>query len=233
MTHILVFQHEVIEPLGVLEDFLRADGATWHVVEIDEGETIPSLEPYDAMIVMGGPQHVWEEDLYPWLRAEKDAIRRFVVDMRRPYFGICLGHQLLAEVLGGRVQKARVSERGLTRVSKTEEGARDPLLRDTSDPFTALQWRGAEVVALPEGAAVLARNEACAIQAFRYGSHAYGVQFHIEVTKGTVADWSHHISPVMSEAELARQVDEAYPELYAVARNAYAAIKALWVRAPA
>jgi GMP synthase-like glutamine amidotransferase len=106
MTHILVLQHEVIEPLGVLEEFLCADDATWHVVEINEGETIPSLEPYDAMIVMGGPQDVWEEDLYPWLRDEKNAIRRFVVDMRRPYFGICLGHQLLADALGGRVQKA-------------------------------------------------------------------------------------------------------------------------------
>jgi GMP synthase-like glutamine amidotransferase len=233
MTRILVLQHEVIEPLGVFEDFLRADGATWHVVEIDEGETIPSLEPYDAMIVMGGPQDVWEEDLYPWLRAEKDAIRRFVVDMRRPFFGICLGHQLLADALGGSVQKARLAERGLTRVSKTEEGARDPLLRDMKDPFTTLQWHGAEVVSLPAGATVLAGNEACAIQAFRYGSHAYGVQFHIEVTKDTVADWSKHISPVMDEAELARKVDQAYPELHALARNAYMAIKALWARAPA
>jgi GMP synthase-like glutamine amidotransferase len=233
MTRILVLQHEIIEPLGVLEDFLRADGVTWRVVEINEGEKIPSLDPYDAMIVMGGPQDVWEENLYPWLRAEKDAIRRFVVDMRRPFFGICLGHQLLADALGGRVRKARLSEHGLTRVSKTEEGARDPLLRGASDPFTALQWHGAEVVALPNGAAVLARNEACAIQAFRYGSHAYGVQFHIEVTKDTVADWSHHVSPVMNEAELARAVDQAYPELHEIARNAYAAIKALWARAPA
>ena len=185
------------------------------------------------MIVMGGPQDVWEEDLYPWLRDEKDAIRRFVIDMRRPYFGICLGHQLLADALGGRVEKARLSERGLTRVSKTEEGARDPLLRAVSDPFTALQWHGAEVVALPEGSAVLARNEACAIQAFRYGDRAYGVQFHIEVTKDTVTDWSHHISPVMNEAELARKVDDAYPELYALARNAYGTLKMLWARAPA
>ena len=100
------------------------------------------------------------------------------------------------------------------RVSKTEEGARDPLLRDLSDPITVFEWHGAEVVALPAGATVIAKNEACAVQAFRYGACAYGVQFHIEVTRDTVADWAQHIRPVMNEAELARQVDEAYPQLY-------------------
>lgn len=233
MTNVLVLQHEVIEPLGVFEDFLRADGAAWQVVEIDEGETIPSLEPFDAMIVMGGPQDVWQEDLYPWLRDEKAAIRRFVVEMHRPFFGICLGHQLLADALGGRVQKAKIPEQGLMRVWKTEEGARDPLLRAVGDPFTALQWHGAAVVGVPEGSAVLAYNEACPIQAFRYGGRAYGVQFHIEVTKDTVIDWAKHIRPVMNEVELARKVHAAYPDLHALARNAYDSFKQLWAHAPA
>jgi GMP synthase-like glutamine amidotransferase len=233
MTKVLVLQHEVIEPLGVFEDFLRADGAAWQVVEIDEGETIPSLEPFDAMFVMGGPQDVWQEDLYPWLRDEKAAIRRFVTEMRRPFFGICLGHQLLADALGGHVQKAKIPEQGLMRVWKTEEGARDPLLRAIGDPFTALQWHGAAVVEVPEGSVVLARNEACPIQAFRYGDRAYGVQFHIEVTKDTVIDWSKHIRPVMNEVELARKVDAAYPELHTLARSAYDNLKQLWAHAPA
>ena len=226
--HILVLQHEEIEHLGVFKAFLEQDGATWQVVELDEGEPIPALDPFDGMIVMGGPQDVWQEDRYPWLRDEKAAIRRFVVDMRRPFFGICLGHQLLADALGGSVQPARSPERGVHRVSKTEEGARDPLLRDLSDPITVFEWHGAEVVALPPGATVLAKNEACAIQAFRYGARAYGVQFHIEVTKDTVADWAQHIRPVMNEAELARQVDAAYPQLYRLARNAYDNLKTLW-----
>ena len=231
--HILVLQHEEILHLGVFSTFLEQDGATWQVVELDEGESIPALDPFDGMIVMGGPQDVWQEDRYPWLRDEKAAIHRFVVDMRRPFFGVCLGHQLLADALGGSVQPARSPERGVHHISKTEEGARDPLLRDLSDPITAFQWHGAEVVALPPGATVLAENEACAIQAFRYGAHAYGVQFHIEVTKDTVANWARHIRPVMNEAELARQVDAAYPQLYRLARNAYDNLKALWARAPA
>lgn len=231
--HVLVLQHEEIEHLGVFREFLREDGATWQVVELDQGETIPALDPFDAMIVMGGPQDVWQEDLYPWLRDEKESIRSFVVEMRRPFFGICLGHQLLADALGGSVKPARIPERGLHRVSRTPEGARDPLLRDLSDPFTAFEWHGAEVVSLPPGATVLAGNEACAIQAFRYGERAYGVQFHIEVTKDTVADWAQHIGPVMNEAELEKQVNAAYPDLYRLARNAYDNLKTLWARAPA
>ena len=111
--------------------------------------------------------------------------------------------------------------------------ARDSLLRDLSDPITVFEWHGAEVVALPAGATVIAKNEACAVQAFRYGACAYGVQFHIELTRDTVADWAQHIRPVMNEAELARQVDEAYPQLYRLARNAYDNLKALWADAPA
>ena len=229
--HILVLQHEEIEHLGVFKAFLEQDGATWQVVELDEGEPIPALDPFDGMIVMGGPQDVWQEDRYPWLRDEKAAIRRFVVDMRRPFFGICLGHQLLADARVGSVQPARSPERGVHRVSRTEEGTRDLLLRDLSDPITVFEWHGAEVVALPPDATVLAKNEACAIQAFRYGARAYGVQFHIEVTKDTVADWAQHIRPVMNEAELARQVDAAYPQLYRLARNAYDNLKTLWARA--
>src|SRR6516165_990094 len=93
---ILVLQHVVSEHPGVLRDFLREDGLNWDTIALDDGQEIPDLEPYDVMIVMGGPQDVWEEDQYPWMRTEKAAIRTFVMDMRRPYLGLCLGHQLLA-----------------------------------------------------------------------------------------------------------------------------------------
>src|SRR6185369_7395324 len=101
---ILVLQHASVEHPGIFREFFRADGYAWDTVELDAGETIPALEPYDFMLVMGGPQDTWQEAEHPWLVAEKAAIRRFVLDMRRPYLGICLGHQLLAAALGGKVQ---------------------------------------------------------------------------------------------------------------------------------
>lgn len=186
---ILVFQHLDVEHPGVFRDFWRAKGHSWDVVELDAGETIPPLEGYDLLAVMGGPMDVWQEDEHPWLRAEKAAIRQWVRDMGRPYFGICLGHQLLASALGGHVGLMAAPEVGVTEVQLTEDGAADPVMSGLPRSFETLQWHGAEVQKLPEGAVVLASNAACPTQAIRWGRRAYGFQFHTEVTPETVPEW--------------------------------------------
>lgn len=186
---ILVLQHLDVETPGVFAEFWKDAGHDVTVVALDAGAPIPDLAPFQMMAVMGGPQDVWQDDLYPWLVTEKAAIRHWVREMGRPYFGICLGHQLLGAALGGSVGPMARPEVGLVPVTLSALGAADPALAGFPSVTDSLQWHGAEITRLPEGAVVLASSAGCAVQAIRWGRHAYGVQYHCEILDRTIADW--------------------------------------------
>jgi GMP synthase-like glutamine amidotransferase len=233
--NILILQHVASEHPGVFLDFFREDGFRWTTIELDEGEAIPALDPFDLMVVMGGPQDVCQEDQYPWFREEKAAIRTFVLDMQRPYLGICLGHQLLADATGGRVGLAKIPEVGVLTVSSTEAGRRDTLLGALPDPMTVLQWHGAEVTDIPANAEILARSDVCPVQAFRVGRYAYGFQCHVEITGDTVRQWAaipeyaSSLEDAMGNGAAARlqsEVAERLPQFNRDARTLYEGFKA-------
>ena len=188
--HILVLQHERVEHPGIFRQFLREDGHSWDAVELDEGEKLPALDGYDALWVLGGPMDVWEEDAHPWLAEEKAFIRKAVQDQGLPFLGLCLGHQLLAEALGGRVGRSERSEIGVMDVQLTELGATGVFFDGLPERIDCLQWHSAEVKTLPPGAQVLATSPDCAVQAMRWGTRAYSLQFHIETESDTVASWA-------------------------------------------
>jgi GMP synthase-like glutamine amidotransferase len=189
MMRILVFQHVPAEHPGVFRDFWSESGHHWDAIELDAGEAIPDLRRYDLLVAMGGPMDVWEVAAHPWLNPEKHAIRDWVMNLGRPFLGICLGHQLLAEALGGTVAPMARPEVGLADVELTPVGQRDPIFAGFATRVETFQWHGAEISRLPHGAQVLASNAACTVQAMRWGRHAYGFQYHMEITGATVADW--------------------------------------------
>jgi GMP synthase-like glutamine amidotransferase len=187
--NVLVFQHIAIEHPGYFRDIMARRGVGWTAVRLDAGEPVPDLESFNAMLVMGGPMNVWQDDIHPWLVSEKEAIRRWVRDLGRPYFGICLGHQLLAAALGGEVAPAARGEAGIVPVHLLPAAGTDRLLGGVSSPIPAIQWHEAEVARLPGDAIPLASNVDCAVQAMRVGEHAYGFQYHPEVSGTTLVDW--------------------------------------------
>ena len=186
---VLVFQHIALEHPGVFRDFLREDGIEWTAVELDDGEPIPDLGDYDALWVMGGPMDVWEDDIHPWLEPERAAIREAVVERKMPFFGFCLGHQLLAQALGGEVGPAATPEIGILEVALTEAGRSSSIFAGLPGTHACLQWHSAEVLRAPSGARTLATSRDCAVQALGFAGHAFSIQYHVEITADTVPQW--------------------------------------------
>ncbi|MGH2594735.1 MAG: type 1 glutamine amidotransferase [Actinomycetota bacterium] len=184
---VLVLQHIACEPPGAYEDVLHERGATIHRVELDEGEPLPDARDFDAIIAMGGPMSVNDENEHPWLLDEK----RLIGDTVRSgmaFWGACLGVQLLAASLGARVYAGSEPEVGLLPVTLSDAGRTDPVLEGLPETFTTLQWHG-DTFDLPERAVLLAGSAAYPHQAFRF-ERAYGIQFHLEVSLDMARAWA-------------------------------------------
>lgn len=190
MKRALVFQHMDHDHPGRFLDFFAEDGIVPEAVRLFEGQQIPSLAPYDFLFVLGGAQDTWQEDQYAWLVAEKQAIREWVMERARPYFGVCLGHQLLATALGGEVAPAETGEVGVFDVTLTEVARSHRLMQGLAPDHKVMQWHLAEVKRVPEEARVLASSALTPVQALAVGDHALSTQFHCEFSPQTVASWS-------------------------------------------
>lgn len=184
---LLVFQHVKHEGPGLIGEFLTRWGIPYDTVAFYRGDRIPQLTPYNAVIVMGGPMNVYEEDKFPYLKDEDDAIK-VVVNLGLPFLGICLGAQLLAKALGSKVIANPVKEIGFDHVQLTNGATEDRLFAGLPQKLPVFQWHG-DTFDIPAGAARLAGSSACANQAFRYGENVYALQFHLEVTPVMVRKW--------------------------------------------
>ncbi|MEI6792521.1 MAG: type 1 glutamine amidotransferase [Actinomycetes bacterium] len=185
---LVVVQHLFCESPGAYNAELDRRGVERQIVEIDTGDNLPDWREFDGIIAMGGPMSVNDEAEHAWLVEEKLWIAE-AVRAGKPFFGACLGVQLLASALGARVYSLPQAEVGLLPVDRTEEGMSDPVIGPLSDPLITLQWHG-DTFDLPEGGVSLASSPAAPNQAFRFGDAAYGIQFHLEVTPEMADQWA-------------------------------------------
>jgi GMP synthase-like glutamine amidotransferase len=213
---VLVLQHIACEPPGVYEDVLRERGARLHRVEVDAGDELPDWREFSAIVAMGGPMSANDDAELPWLRKEKELVAE-AVQASMPFWGVCLGVQLLAASLGARVYAGAVPEVGVLPVELTEEGRRDPVFSALPPSVPALQWHG-DTFDLPPGAVRLAGSPAYPNQAFRI-DHAYGVQFHLEVSSDMAREWmdvpeyASALERTLGGETLLRAVDENVDEM--------------------
>jgi GMP synthase-like glutamine amidotransferase len=183
---ILVLQHAGCEPPGVYSDELGARGIATETVLLDEQPLPRDWGRHAGIVVMGGAMGAYEEDRHPWLRGEKRLIAEAVA-AGTPYWGVCLGAQMLAASLGARVMPGPRPELGVLPVKLTDAAARDPVFATAPLSFPSLQWHG-DTYELPKGAVQLARSEAYEQQAFVVG-RAYALQFHLEVDAPLAEEW--------------------------------------------
>ncbi len=187
---ILWFQHVAFEGLGLIEPWLRARGHELEAVRWWAGETADpgAAAACDWLIVMGGPMNIYQHRDHPWLVAEKAAIGAAIAAGRR-VLGICLGAQLVADVLGGKVAQNAEREIGWWPVRATggAEGASGASRYAFPAEETVLHWHG-DTFTLPPGATRLAESDGCAQQAFAWGERVLALQFHLEMGADAVAE---------------------------------------------
>ena len=185
---VLVVQNDPGVPVGGYGEQLDDAAVPWRLVRAFAGEPFPGTGNLTAAIVLGGAMGVRDTARYPFLLAVREFMGACIrADL--PLLGICLGGQLLADICGATVTSGRWGEKGVHAVTLTDAGGEDPLFTGIPHEFLTFQWHN-DSFALPAGSVLLASSAACPHQAFRYGQHAYGLQFHPEVTPDIVASWS-------------------------------------------
>jgi len=200
MRPVFILRNVAHETAGSLEPHLAAAGMEVHCVDLFRH--VPRKSPLReaaALVVMGGPMSVHEVDQYPFLAAEMDWIQE-AVERRVPLLGICLGSQLLAKAVGANVYPNQVKEIGWYPLEILPAAADDLLFADCDPTETVFQWHG-DTFDLPRGAVLLAQTALCKHQAYRVGPCAWGLQFHIEMTRDMVDGWLNEPS---NSAELAQ-----------------------------
>ncbi len=173
-------QHVPFEGLGSIEHWAMANGVETSCTRLFADELLPAIGDFDYLVVMGGPMNIYEENTYPWLVREKDFLKEAIA-AGKPALGICLGAQLLADVLGAKVYRNKEKEIGWFPIRITEDAPAE--VRALFPPnLEVMHWHG-DTFDLPKDSILMAESQACSHQGFIFNNRVIGLQFHLETTR--------------------------------------------------
>lgn len=186
---ILFLKHIEIEGPETVYDFFVKKGFKTKILELQQGDALPkTIKGIDAVVCLGGPMNVYEENKHPFLKEEDKFIKQ-VLKHEIPYLGICLGSQLLSKAAGSTVGRSPEKEVGFFYVELNANGKKDPLFKNIDKKFDVYHWHE-DMFEIPQNGELLASSPACPHQALRVGKNAYGLQFHVEITDKTIKEWT-------------------------------------------
>jgi GMP synthase-like glutamine amidotransferase len=174
-------QHMPFEDPGNIIPWAEANGHSLSGTMLFKNQTLPDVSSFDWLIILGGVMNVYEHKKFPWLIKEKEFIDRTILN-GQAVLGICLGAQLISDVLGGQVTRNLHREIGWFPISLTSDGRESALFSGFNDRFMAFHWHG-DTFSIPPRAVHVVRGEACDNQAFQYGKRVLGIQFHLDYTR--------------------------------------------------
>ena len=199
-------QHVPFEGIGIIESWAKAKGFEISCTRLFTGEALPTIGSFDWLVVMGGPMGIYDHEVHPWLAEEKQFIKE-AIDAEKTILGICLGAQLIADVLGARVYPGQQKEIGWFPIHRTE-GA-PPLL---PEKLVAFHWHG-DTFDCPAGATRLASSEACANQGFVYNQRIVALQFHLETTPQSMDALIENCADELVDAPFIQSAEEMRKQL--------------------
>ena len=216
-------QHMGCEGLGRIANWAAERGHAVSGTHLYRGDPLPNDDAFDCLVIMGGPMNIYEHRNHPWLTAEKPFIKR-AIENGKIVLGVCLGAQLIADVLGAKIHQNASFEIGWFPVRFTAARRSIPAMRDFPEELSVLHWHG-DTFDLPPGTVHLATSLACHHQAFAFGNRVIGLQFHIEVDEPDVVAFLDDTLPdpvpgqIQSVADILagqRQLPAIHAALYAM-----------------
>lgn len=206
-------QHVSFENPGTILTWANQNGHVISNTKLFKEEELPNQEDFDWLVIMGGPMNIYEEDKYPWLVEEKLFIKESIA-LNKIVIGLCLGAQLIADVIGGKVTRNSNKEIGWFPVQFSEEVKLSPLFSFFPKEAMVFEWHGDTFHILPEEAKCIASNEVCSHQAFQYRERVIGLQFHLENTLSIIENLIENCKEDMAEGHYVQSPEEllTHPE---------------------